>query len=591
LPSSFIPASPRSEHPSPGARRVAAALAVVLAGAANPVLAAEGDPAFASEGGPVSGTGWTPRHLDLIVTVERDPPALTVAGAIRLRFDGDPASPGAWGPGLAVNTYQAPMRWTSLEAPPGATVVLDAIDPDVEGARLAHVRLPRRVEGGHELTLRFELTMAEPAMQLVARDDVALASWIHAWYPIPVTGEGVWDGFTAGLASIPGSTVLDLPPDWTGITDGARVSRRTVDGRTRERWELGETPVARSFAVGPYEEAISEVDGRTIRIALLGKHPISPERLASLLGRAMVAAERRLGPFPFAGYGVVEVPDGMSGWNAASQQTFIMAESQTFAYDHGNLPLWAHEMSHGWWGNTVGTAGPGAKMAGEALAQLGVLLALEEIEGEAAMIRFLEESRSGYSSLQCARGYVTLLSRGIDHPLATLGDSELSAGDTHSLADSKGMWVWHMLRRRIGDERFFGTLRSIIDEYAGARVTLDDLRAAFVAAAPGAGLVEFFARWLDRPGLPRITPTVDGDRVVLTQSRVEPFDLDLEIEVRRGDGSVTRHRVAVSGPETVLEPGPGAPITGVELDPDRDLLLWRPAYGDDGSTAAREASP
>ena len=116
-----------------------------------------------------------------------------------------------------------------------------------------------------------------------------------------------------------------------------------------------------------------------------------------------------------------------------------MAKSDAFEYEHGNVPLWAHEMCHAWWGNTVGTQGPGSKMAGEALAQFGVLTALEAMEGREAVVEFLEFSRSGYSPTQCARGYFGLVDDGNDHPLAKLGNSSLSGGQTHNLVDSKGL--------------------------------------------------------------------------------------------------------------------------------------------------------
>jgi hypothetical protein len=164
-------------------------------------------------------------------------------------------------------------------------------------------------------------------------------------------------------------------------------------------------------------------------------------------------------------------------------------------------------MGHAWWGNTVPTGGPGAKMVGEALAQLGVLIALEALEGENAAREFREESRSGYNARQCARGYFELVARGDDWPVATLGDSPLDGGTTHELADSKGMWVWHMLRRKLGDEAFFGVLRRLIADFQERELTLDLARAAFIAAAPAQDLETFFAQWLDRRGAPRIDVT------------------------------------------------------------------------------------
>ena len=45
--------------------------------------------------------------------------------------------------------------------------------------------------------------------------------------------------------------------------------------------------------------------------------------------------------------------------------------------------------------------------------------------------------------------YFRLLRQGQDEPLARMGQD----GVTHDLSDSKGVWVYHMLRQIVGDER------------------------------------------------------------------------------------------------------------------------------------------
>ena len=119
---------------------------------------------------------------------------------------------------------------------------------------------------------------------------------------------------------------------------------------------------------------------------------------------------------------------------------------------------------------------------------------------------------------------------------ARTGSSGLSGGVTHTLADSKGMWVYHMLRQRIGDELFFGTLRELIAEYAGREMSLDDLRRTFVAAAPDHDLERFFAQWLDRTGGVDFDATFtaghDSTELLLTQSKDnKPFDFDLDVDL------------------------------------------------------------
>jgi len=529
---------------------------------------------------PHQGTGWTMTRLDLEARIENDEPSLVIRGEMTLRLDKETSR----GPTLWLNNRESAMNWVFLDGDEVARVEFGTAEDLSEKVRYAAVELHRKAERGNVVTLRFECEKVADSWQLVTRSDIALASWVDAWYPIALVDEELGDLFSARGISIPGTTTLDLPGEWIGITDGRLVRRGQRDNRTVEVWDLTGTPVARSFAAGAYTSADRTVDGRAIQIYFMGEHVLGADRLAELLAASMAAQEAVLGPFPFAGYGVVEVPDDVASWGAASQQTFIMAKSGNFEHEHGNLPLWAHEMSHGWWGNTVGTKGPGHKMAGEALAQYGVLIALEALEGTGAMIEFLEYSRSGYSVKQCARGYFQLVDQGIDHPLAELGDSDLSGGQTHSLADSKGMWVYHMLRRHIGDEVFFATLRSLIGKYAGREMSLEDIRLAFQAAAPEMSLDRFFSQWLDRAGAPRLDVSwsdLDGGRSEMFLSQMQnspPFDLNLELELVLEDGTTQREAVRIHGRETRTVLSLPTKLSSVTLDPDRDLLIWRPAY-------------
>ena len=289
--------------------------------------------------------------------------------------------------------------------------------------------------------------------------------------------------------------------------------------------------------------------------------------------------EERLGTFPYSNYGIAEILDGKVSWYAASQQGFILAKSEAFRFG-ANLPLFAHEAAHAWWGNLLGTEGPGSILCSESLAQYGAVLAIESIEGPQAATEFLMSSRRGYSSEQCARGYFRMAKKGQDMPLSKLD----GGGWQHTLSDAKGHWVYHMLRRRIGDEVFFATLRGLIARYAHDDLSLDELRAAFLEAAPRSTRLErFFAQWLDRAGAPSLTAeweATDDGQVVLTVSQVqegEPYDLDLELDLLTSEGP-QRFALELRQRHARLELSVAGEVTGVLLDPDQRLLIWKSQY-------------
>jgi len=532
----------------------------------------------AEEPGADDETGWTMTRLDLNVEVEEKDLSISVNGEMTLRLETERSA----GPTLWLNTTSPGLQWVSLT---GESVADPGIRHDQTAStarRSATVKLNTAAHRGDEITLRFSAEQIGESEVLISRPDFALASWVEGWYPIAAV-KSRSNSALSEMMSVPGTTTFDLPSDWVAITDGRKVEREQRGDRTVEVWDSAERPVARSFTVGPHRTAEREVDGRMIRIHLIHEHLMSVDRLAELLAASMRAQEARFGPFPFSGYGVVEVPTG-GRWNATSQQSFIMAKSGNFDHQDGKLQLWAHEMCHGWWGNTVGSTGFAAKMVAEALAQYGALVTIEALEGTDAMIDFLEFSRRNWSDRQCARGYFRLAEQGYDRPLSTIAFSGLSGNLSHNLVDSKGVWVYHMLRRKIGDDLFFGTLRDLIDEFAGRRLSLREIRDSFIAAAPGHDLGDFFAQWLDRTGAPRIEPSWsmtsdDHLRVVLVQTGDgEPFTLDLDVELVFEDGTTQQRTIPVSGSVTEVDWKAKAEPVDILIDPDRDHLLWRAAY-------------
>lgn len=534
----------------------------------------------------LGGVGWTMTRLDLDVTLAPAERQIRLTGTARLRLDMEES----YGPTVAVNTRRAVMRWVSLETPSGKAKIETGIQRDeFPASRIATVRFDEKRKRGDEIEIRFELHSRGRADQLVTHPEFAMASWTEAWHPFAAPRLDRGERYTSRLAAVAGTTTLRLPTGWISYSDGKLTSRESTDEGTIDTYTVGEdgtTPIARSYVAGRYTSQVREIQGRQVSVYLLGEHALSVDDLADKIGKVMAAQEAELGPFPFPTYGVAEAPNAVSdAWYASSQQSFIVAKSSAFGYAHGNLPLWSHEMCHGWWGNTVSTHGPGSKVCSESLAQFGALIAIEAIEGRDAMVEFLEFSRSGYSSYQCAKGYFELMRDGVDHPLSQLGNSEASGDVTHNLANSKGMWVYYMLRETIGEDRFYSTLRSLIDRFAHAHMSLDDVRAAFLAAAPDANLERFFAQWFDRNGAPVLDatwkPLGDGAfEIELSQADTDdPYHLDVEVEITLADSRTRRETIHLRDASASKIIRTESAMEKLELDPDRRLLIWRETYG------------
>ncbi len=518
------------------------------------------------------GLGWTMERLDLDVSIQPRGAKVLVEGKMELRLD-DPSS---MGPTLAMNSSQSVMRFTRIDGPPGVAVELNAKHESRRHTLLAHVRFDSPRVRGDKITLTFAAESGGKRSDYLAfTKGIAFGQWTNAWYPLAVFKEGS----LSKKMAVPGTTRFHMPPGGRSLSNGRLVDRTETDDEVIEVWEVSD-PVARSFIVGPYKVARHAVGEQEVAVYLLSKKPTSAKDQAKALAEAIGAMEARFGPFPYPGYSIAEVPEGTTHWYAASQQGFIMAKRSAFEPEGGNLPLFAHEAAHAWWGNLVNTRGPGSILCSESLAQYSAVVAIEALEGVEAATEFLRFSRPGYSSRQCARGYFDMQRAGQDMPMSQLE----GGGWQHNLSDAKGHWMYHMLRRRVGDEVFFTTLRGLIGEYAGKRMALDDVRSAFVSACSSCELEQFFAQWLDRPGAPVLdldyTPNDNGTvKVVIEQVQEgEPYHLNVDVAVDSASGT-RMHTVSVRGRRTETILSTKDRPTDVRLDPNHRLLIWKPEYG------------
>jgi aminopeptidase N len=529
---------------------------------------------------PPEGTGWTTVRLDLEVTVDHAGQELHFSGRARLRLDADSST----GPALSLNSRVPALRYTRLDGP-GGSARLNQTVPGDSAVRLARLRFPRVRHRGDEIEIQFAYVPDRESLQLIMGPRVALASWVENWYPTPLTP----DGYTAAAAAAPGITRFHLPRDWRAVSNGRPEGRQTAAAGTTETWVVDQ-PVARSFAAGPYVVARKNSGRRQISVFLLSASGASAGAQARTLDRALGAMERRFGPYPYPSYAIAEVPESVVTWAASSEQGFIMAKTSMIAVPGGNLPLFAHEAAHGWWGNAVTTSGPGSKLGSEALAQYGAVIAIEALEGRAAMREFLRFSRAGYNPRQCALGYFSIWRLGGDKPLALLEDDRWD----HNLADSKGMWFYHMTRQRLGDAAFFDALRGLLAGFRNRSMTVQDIRQAFNRASPmDAGLPAFLDQWLDRPGAPVLdvdwwahdlapadsSPDFGATVRVRQRQQGEAFVLDLEVALTLQDSTRVLETLHVRQRDETFQLGLQARPLELRVDPAYRLLTWRPEYG------------
>lgn len=200
----------------------------------------------------------------------------------------------------------------------------------------------------------------------------------------------------------------------------------------------------------------------------------------------------------------------------------------------------AHEVAHQWWGNLVASAGYEDEWLMEALADYSALMFLEKKKGVRALDAVLERYKSHL--LMKSEDGRTIESQG---PI-TWGVRLFSSHSPeawHTITYEKGAWIVHMLRRRMGDERFTSFLREFCKEYRFRPATAEQFREVgrqFVPPkSPDPDLKMFFDNWVYGTGIPSVkfSYSVRNGRITgtLTASDVEEdFTALVPVEIQRG---------------------------------------------------------
>ncbi len=242
----------------------------------------------------------------------------------------------------------------------------------------------------------------------------------------------------------------------------------------------------------------------------------------------------------------------------------------------------AHETAHQWWGNLVASSGAEDDWLMEALANYSALLYLEKRKGE----HVLEDVLAQYKTHLLTKNKAgrTMESAGPIIWGTRLNTSQLPHA-WQVITYEKGAWIMHMLRRRLGDEKFTAMLLDLRNRYQYRTMTTEDFRktaaAAMADAASDPGLEEFFEQWVYSTGIPtlKMTHSVQGKApqcrltVTLTQSDVPAeFSALVPVEIQLPKGKPVVRWVRTADQAVTFSMNLKQPPSHVLLDPGEAVL-------------------
>ncbi len=153
----------------------------------------------------------------------------------------------------------------------------------------------------------------------------------------------------------------------------------------------------------------------------------------------------------------------------------------------------------------------------------------------------------------------------------------------NAIGYQKTALVFHMLRQKIGDDKFFEGIRKIVQDGTGTYVEWKDLQHMF-AQVTEQDLTEFFKQWIEQPGAPSLTlsnlsvqpdPLQAGQSILsgTVSQKNQIYKLPLPIQMNLQDASAFSTTIDLNQakqPFTIKVPGTP---TSVKLDPEHHWLL------------------
>jgi hypothetical protein len=356
-----------------------------------------------------------------------------------------------------------------------------------------------------------------------------------------------------------------IPDPFRIVTQGELVSEKLKDGAWGSKW-VNELPSeSLTLVAGKYSVKSRRIDGIKISTYFFPEDDRLSETFLSSAEEYLKIYSDLLGPYPFKKFDIVQ--NFFSSGYGFPTFTLLAPEAIRRGKEFLRPGALDHEIVHSWWGHYVSEK-PGTGNWVEALTTYCANYYYKELKiGKEAARKYRQD---------VMQKYAIEVPPSKDYPLRKFEgkETELDA----QIGYGKGSMVFHMLRRIVGKDLFFATLRQFGMQYGGKQASWEDIRRIFEEAT-GKRLNQFFSEWLDRPGGPQLklenikTQTAPDGFLVSGEAVQEGdvYQLPVLLEVDDGLGKkrlildVSRRRTSFS-----IEV-PRMPLK-LNLDPDDHLF-------------------
>jgi aminopeptidase N len=357
-----------------------------------------------------------------------------------------------------------------------------------------------------------------------------------------------------------------VPARMTVVSNGRLVSDvRNRNGTHTVHWseELPSATYLISMTVGPYARIHDQWRGIPVDYYVYHEDSTLARPLFGFTPEIMETYTKLTGVrYPWAKYAQVTVADFFGGEEMVSATELVDWIPDKRAYADRPWYRWLlipHELAHQWFGDYETAENWSHLWLNEGFAEFMNGAYWEAKLGRHASDDFYLDEYRQFTAIDADRSM----------PLVAKGSNNIYP---------KGALVLRMLRRRLGDERFWASMNLFLTRHKLGSTVTEDFRRAILDAT-GENLAQFWSEWMYRPGYPRfaVRASYDSTSHALTlsvrQTQLDSASADsawpampavyhapVTVLVGTARGSVERHAQLDAREQTILiDSLPGAP--------------------------------
>lgn len=214
----------------------------------------------------------------------------------------------------------------------------------------------------------------------------------------------------------------------------------------------------------------------------------------------------------------VALPDfsagAMENWGLVTyREVYLLVDENSTVSSRQQVALViAHEVAHQWFGNLVTMKWWDDLWLNESFANMMEYVAVDAIEPSWNIFEDFQTSGVQAALKRDATDGVQSVHVEVNHPdeINTLFDA--------AIVYAKGSRLMHMLRRWLGDDDFRAGLKIYFERHQYSNTVGRDLWNA-LSEASGRDVAAFMDSWLEQPGYPLVTASVENDQLILSQEQ------------------------------------------------------------------------